>query len=287
MAVPVYKHYDRQALDAQYNLRERHPDFQRFADENERESERVRAALECRLDVPYGDTPLQALDVFPARKPGSPVQVFFHGGYWQRGDKRFYSYPAEAFVGAGAAFVSVNYDLAPAVTIDRIVDQCRAALAWCHAHAASFNGAAERIFISGHSAGGHLTLMTVLHDGGGEGAPEPRVIQGACAISGVFDLEPIRLCYLNEALQLDAEGARRNSPLYHLGRHGPPLIAAVGAGESEEFRRQNGMLATAWRARGHACEELTLPGLHHFGIVQVLQRADSPLTRAMLHQMRL
>jgi arylformamidase len=287
MAAPVYKQYDQQQLDAEFNLRARHPDFQSFFDWYERESGRVRAALDCRLDVSYGDTPLQALDVFPAQKPASPVHVFIHGGYWQGLDKRFFDYPAEPLVAAGAAFVSVNYDLAPAVRIDRIVAQCRAALEWCRANAASYNGDADRIYVSGHSAGGHLTLMLVLSDWASDAGPGHHAVKGACAISGVFDLEPIRLCYLNEALRLDADSARRNSPLYHLGRHGPPLIAAVGGGETNEFRRQNGMLATAWRARGQACEELTLPGLHHFDIAQELARPDSTLTRAMLAQMGL
>jgi arylformamidase len=287
MPAPVYKHFDQAQLDAQYNLRARHPDFQQHFDGWERDSARVRGALECRLDVPYGETPLQRLDVFPARRPGAPVLLFFHGGYWQGLDKHFFGFPAEPLVAAGAAYVSVNYDLAPNVTLDQIVAQCRGALAWCHANAASFNGDPQRLHVSGHSAGGHLTLMLVLGDWAPpEGEPQRR-IQGACSISGVFDLEPVRLSYLNAVLKLDVEAARRNSPLFHLGRHGPPLIAAVGRAETDEFRRQTGMLATAWRARGLACEELNVPERNHFDILRELARADSPLTRALLAQLGL
>lgn len=287
MVSPVYKQYNQEQLDAQYNLRARHPDFQDFFDWYERESQRVRGGLECRLDIAYGDSAGQRLDVFPARAAGAPLLVFIHGGYWQGLDKGQFSYPAEPLVAAGAGYVSVNYDLAPTVKLDNIVAQCRRALDWCHANAASLNADPQRLYLAGHSAGGHLTLTTVLGDWApAEGEPRQR-IQGACAISGVFDLEPIRLCYLNEVLVLDAEAARRNSPLYQLGRQGPPLIAAVGHGETDEFRRQNGMLATAWRARGLACEELTLPERHHFNIVQDLLRADSPLMRALLTQMGL
>jgi arylformamidase len=287
MSATIYKHYDQAALDAEYNLRARHPDFQTYFDGYEQESARVRNALVCRPDVPYGDTDLQALDVFPAREPGAPVLVFIHGGYWKGMDKRLFSFPAEPFVNAGAAYVSINYDLAPAVGLDQIVAQCRRALAWCHANAESFNGDPRRLFVCGHSAGGHLALMVVLPwPELPEGPPQPAVT-GACAISGLFDLEPIRLSYLNEVLGLDAETARRNSPLYLLSRRGPPLIAAVGGAETNEFRRQTGMLTTAWRARGLPCEELTLPRLHHFDIVQGLGRTDSPLSRAMLDRMGL
>lgn len=286
MGEPVYKQFDQDALDAQYNLRARHPDFQSYFDGYEEASERTRAALDCRLDVSYGDTPLQAVDVFPARAPGAPVLVFIHGGYWQSLDKRQFSFPAGPAVQAGAAVVSVNYDLAPAVTMDRIVEQCRHAVAWSAANAADFNGDPQRLHVAGHSAGGHLTLMMVLTDWTAHGLPAD-LVKGTCAISGLYDLEPVRRSYLNETLRMDADMARRNSPLYLLGRRGPPLIAAVGAGETDEFRRQNGMLATALRARGVHCDEMTLPGQHHFNIVQALDDPQAPLTRALLAQLGL
>ncbi|MEE8554435.1 MAG: alpha/beta hydrolase [bacterium] len=287
MAGTVYKQYDQQQLDAQFNLRARHPEFQDHFDWYEQASERARGDLECRLDVPYGDSSLQKLDVFPAATAGAPVQVYIHGGYWQSLDKSFFSYPAAPMVGAGAAFVSINYDLAPNVTIDEIVRQCGQALDWCYRNAASFNGDAERLYVSGHSAGAHLGMMMLTRDWSADGGLPAPAVKGVSAISGVFDLESIRLSYQNEVLRLDAEAARRNSPLYNLPRHGVPLIAAVGADETDEFRRQNGMLATAWRARGFHCEELTVPGQNHFDIVKSLQRADDPLTRAMLAQMGL
>ena len=287
MAEPVYKQYDQGALDAQYNLRARHPDVQEHFDWYERESAAAREDFECRLDVAYGDTSLQALDVFPAARAGSPVQVFIHGGYWRSMDKSYFSYPARVFVPAGAAYVSLNYDLAPAVSLDRIVAQCRRALAWCRENAADFNGDPERIHVSGHSAGGHLCVMMMNVDASEESEPGPFTVRGGCSISGLFDLEPVRLCFLNEDLKLDAEAARRNSPLFSIPRLGAPLIAAVGAGETDEFRRQNGMLATAWRARGFPCEELRLPGLHHFDVMEELISPESPLTAAMLAQMGL
>ena len=287
MSQPVYKHYDQSKLDAQYNLRVRHPDFQEHFDWFDRESAATREEMECRADVAYGDTAQQTLDVFPAAAPNSPVQVFIHGGYWQGGDKSSFSFPARSFVPAGGAFVSINYELAPNAGMDQIVGQCQRAMAWCHANAASFNGDVERIFISGHSAGGHLTAMMAGTDWTAvDGMPE-KPIQGGSAISGLFDLEPVRLCYLNEVLGMDAPTARRNSPLLNIPKKGIPLIAAVGGAETDEFRRQNGMLATAWRARGFPCEEVTLPNLNHFEIMRELNDPDSRLSQAIRGQMGL
>lgn len=287
MEQPVYKHYDQPMLDSQYNLRVRHPDFQDHFDWFDRESAGAREEMECRLDVAYGDTAQQTLDVFPAAAPGSPMQVFIHGGYWQAMDKASFSFPARAFVPAGAAFVSINYELAPNAGMDEIVGQCRRAMAWCHANAASFNGDAERMHISGHSAGGHLIAMMAGADWAAvEGMPEAP-FKGGCAISGLFDLEPVRLCYLNEVLGMDESTARRNSPLLNIPRKGIPFIAAVGGAETDEFRRQNGMLATAWRARGFPCEEMRIPHLNHFTIMRELNTPDSRLSQAIRGQMGL
>ncbi|MEE8435630.1 MAG: alpha/beta hydrolase [bacterium] len=287
MEQPVYKHYDQPMLDSQYNLRVRHPDFQEHFDWFDRESAATREEMECRLDVAYGDTAQQTLDVFPAAAPNSPVQVFIHGGYWQAMDKSSFSFPARSFVPAGAAFVSINYGLAPNAGMDEIVEQCRRAMAWCHANAASFNGDVERMYISGHSAGGHLIAMMVCTDWAAfDGMPE-NPIKGGCAISGLFDLEPVRLCYLNEVLAMDAPTARRNSPLLNIPKKGIPFIAAVGGAETDEFRRQNGMLATAWRARGFPCEEMRVPNLNHFEIMRELNDPGSRLSQAILGQMGL
>jgi arylformamidase len=286
-----YLQYDQSQLDAQYNMRARHPDFQAHFDLWERESGRVAARLRCEPDRAYGDSEGQALDVFPARAPGAPVQVFIHGGYWQSLDKGSFRFLAEPLVQAGAAVVLINYDLAPKVGMDEIVRQVRRAIVWSYRNAASFNGDPQRLYVSGHSAGGHLTAMAVATDwrelAGRPGDLPTDLIKGGCSLSGLFDLEPVRRCYLNAVLGLDAETARRNSPLHLLHGHAAPLIAAVGLEESDEFLRNNRALAAAWRARGRSCQELALPGLNHFTMVEELGQPDSPLTRALLEQMGL
>ena len=167
----------------------------------------------------------------------------------------------------------------------QIVSRCRTALTWCFRNATSFNADPGRLYLSGHSAGAHLAMMLLAtHWRDWDDLPDV-LVKGVCPISGLYDLEPIRLSYRNDVLKLNPTTAHRNSPLHKLPDHGIPLIAAVGAGESDEFRRQNCVLASAWRERRFPCRELTLSGAHHFDIVQGLLHADHPLTCAILSQM--
>ena len=268
-------------FDKQYNLRARHPDHPAFFERYRSESARVRGALGGRLDVPYGPSPDEALDIFPASSAKAPVHVFIHGGYWRSLDKRDFSYVAEPFVAAGAAVVVVNYALAPRVTLDEIVRQNCAALAWIYRNAGSFGGDPDRLFVSGHSAGGHLTAMMLVTDWRALGLPAD-LVKGGCAISGVFDLDPMLATSINADVRLDRAGAARNSPIRHMPDRASPMIAAVGANETDEFVRQSREFAAAWQARGLPGEYLALPGLHHFDIILELGKADAPLTRTML-----
>src|SRR3989441_7188850 len=164
MAKSVYRDYAQQALDSEYNNREKVEDSADWISRYAIASAETRAALECRLDVAYGVHPGEMLDIFPTRGAPAPVHVFVHGGYWQRLDKSDSSFVARALQPAGAAVVVINYGLIPTGGLDELVRQCRAAIVWGHRHAASFGGGPNRIFVSGHSAGGHLGPMLMSTD---------------------------------------------------------------------------------------------------------------------------
>ena len=272
--------------EAGYNLRLRHPDFEDHFAIWEAESARVREALDCTLDVRYGDGPNMTLDMFPAGRASAPIQVFIHGGYWRAMDKISYSFPAEGFVAAGGAVVSLNYALAPAVTLDTIVEQCRTALEWIADNAGRLNGHPSGIFVSGHSAGGHLTAMMLCTDWAARGRPAD-LVKGGTAISGIFDLAPIIETSINDDARLDPESAARNSPILNLPAEGAPLIAAVGAGETSAFIAQNRAFAEAWEERGFDTTLMEIPGLHHYNVVNEMGRPGAALTEAALAQMGL
>lgn len=282
----AFRGYDQAGLDAQYDLRRLWADAADHIAFRERESAAVRARLPCRLDVAYGPSPAERLDVFPAAGPtpaaGAPCLVFIHGGYWRGSDKADASHVAPDFVAAGTAVVTVNYALAPSVTMDEIVRQNRAALAWAWRRAPELGIDRRRIFVAGHSAGGHLTAMMMATDWTAFAADLPAdLLAGGCALSGIYDLAPIRLSFLNADVRLDEGAVARNSPLRLTPRTRAPMILSVGALETAEYHRQQGEFAAAWRPLLDRLDVVAAPGCHHYSIVGWFARADTALHAAM------
>ena len=265
----LYRGMDRAALDAAYDnggavgpvKRERYVADRRIRSEAFRERHRGR------IDVPYGAGARQRLDVYPCGAPGAPTLAFIHGGYWQSNDKEPLSYVGEALLPAGFNLVLVEYTLAQAARLDAIVAEVRTAVAWTIDHAKELGGDPARVFVAGNSAGGHLTAMAM---------QDPRVA-GGLAISGLYDLEPIRLNYLNDKLRLDPAESARNSPILNLPSRSAPLIVTVGLDELPELIRQSDEFATAWLKRGLPGRYVPLAGHDHFSIVEELARPDGRL----------
>ncbi len=282
----VYRDFDQASLDAQYRARATVPvaEFEALVARYGSDSARARQRLECRADIAYGSHPDEVVDIYPAGV-NAPVFFYIHGGYWRMLSQKESAFMAEAFVGLGAAVVTVNYSLAPEASLDTIVGQCRAALAWTWRNAASFGGDRERIFVCGSSAGGHLTGAMIAggwHDG--QGVPAD-IVKGACALSGLFDLEPVMLSEVNEWIKLDPESARRNSPIHNLPEAGCPLIVSHGGNETEEFKRQTYIFAEAWRKAGFGCTAVDMNETNHFDIVFDFQNPDGKLMRAVRDMM--
>ena len=288
MADIVYRGFDQQSLDAQYNNRARFPDFSVHFDRWTAWSERTRRTLPCLIDQPFGASELEKVDVFPAAAGRAPLYVFIHGGYWYSLDKSHYSYVAEGMRPHGIATVVNNFGLAPAFDMDTIVEHNRGALAWIWSNADSFGGDRDRIYVCGHSAGGHLGLMLLATDwqAYAEGMPA-NLVKGVCSIGGIFDMEPIRLSFLNAKLRMDEAQAQRNSPLSQSYRHRAPLSLVVARDESDEFHRQSKEMQAHWRGLGYPCELLVPGDLDHFNVVNDLANPQCPLVVHQLEQMRL
>ena len=213
------------------------------------------------------------------------MHIFIHGGYWHRFSKNEFSFVARAFQPAGAAVVVISYALIPTADMDELVRQCRAAVAWAYRNATSFGGDRERLTVSGHSAGGRLAAMLLATDWEAFAGLPADVVKAVSGFSGLYDLEPIRLCYLNDVLNLTPEVALRNSPVHLVPETPRPTLIAVGGDGGPEYYRQSADLVAAWRKQGVPCELMDMAGHNHFSIVAELERPDSQLSHAILARM--
>jgi arylformamidase len=226
-----------------------------------------RAAHPDHLDLAFGESEREAWDLFPGRDPNAPCLVFIHGGYWQRNRRQDFAHLAEGALAMGWSFACNGYSLAPEASLTRIAWQVHAALDWLSAHGPK-HGMAGPIVASGWSAGGHLAALALEH---------PAVSAGL-AISGIYELAPIRETNLNDALQLtDAEVAEL-SPMRRPVMH-KPLAIAYGSAELPELCRQSRDFHTL-RSAAHAPGPLVpVPGADHFRVLEALRVPDGSLLR--------
>jgi arylformamidase len=259
-------------LDAQYNNRARVPaamtHLARWAEASALARERSARKL---LDVRYGDGANETLDIFAAASANAPVLVYLHGGYWRSLHKSDFSFVAPSFVDDGVSVVVPDYALCPAVTIEDIALQMVKAVAWTWHHIAAHGGDPTRIALCGHSAGAHLAamLLSCRWKQVDEAMPLHPLL-GALAISGLYDLEPIRLTdFLQVDLKLTSSQVNRLSPAFFPRPKGGKLYATVGADESDEFLRHNQLIRDQWGPTAvPVCE--TVPGKDHFTVLESL-----------------
>ncbi len=287
-STPIYRDYDQAALDLQFDTSKRQPEIARLRDahvkNHDAENADALGGAGCRRDIAYGADPKETLDFFATEAAGAPLMVFIHGGYWKSRDKVDFARLASGWIEAGVNFVSLNYPLCPTVRMDDVVAACRGGVAWLWDNALEFGFDAARIFVAGHSAGAHLAVMALATDWEGLGDYPRALVKGATAISGLYDLQPLRLSFHNQDLRLDEAEAERNSPVRQVPARAGPLILTVGECEGDEFVCQTNELAMAWRRDGLEVTVTGAAGLYHFNIADKLAEAGSPLNDAVSQQ---
>ena len=270
----------------QYNNRARVSDCQTHLQNWAEWSAISRMHLRGQIDVAYGPTAGQTLDVFSANRSHAPIVVFIHGGYWRSLDKSDHSFVAPALIDAGALPVLLNYDLAPKVRISEICVQMVRALDWVWRQAASLGGDPHRIHVLGHSAGGHLAAMLMAAQWRRYAPDLPQdLVKSALSISGVHELESVRqAAFVQGDLRLTAAEAIQCSPAW-MPRPTQGTIHCVAGGlESPEFLRQNALLQDSWGSKVVPTAQ-ALAGEDHFSILCQFRHWDSrvmQLVRQML-----
>lgn len=296
----LWRHYvDQDDLDAQFRLAGV-SDVDALLQRRLALSAAARATVGHQLKIPYSDGPDATLDLFypPHRTstgtPGgdlAPVLFFIHGGFWKSLDAATFSFVGGAFAPAGALVAVIDYPLIPDVRMGAIVDHVGHAIRWLSNNAAEHGGDPGRLHVGGHSAGGQLAVIALDPIWQSAHGIPAGVIRGGIAISGVFELEPLRRSFQQESLDLTAEEAERFSPLRHVPASGistAPLIVAVAGAETQEFIDQSLELTSQWRSCGHAVDLHVVAGANHIDILtNALARPGAPLHTAVLRQMGL
>jgi arylformamidase len=255
----MYRGMDRAALDAAYNNGAAVRDSAQIVADWEARSTRLRAKHVESMDLRYGKDERNRIDYFAARRDG-PVLMFIHGGYWQNRAKELFAFVAEGPLAWGINVALIGYTLAPQKRLDGIVAEIHAAAGWLAQSIPMLGGDPKQLFVSGWSAGGHLTAMAMSHP----------AVRGGLAISGIYDLEPMRLSYINDKLRLDEDEARRNSP----GPTDKRLYVAYGADELPELCRQSEEFA----GKLSNTELLAVPRRNHFTVLEELASPHGALT---------
>jgi len=268
--------------EVEYNNRARVPDHPQIFERWTREAAAYRdeATKEGRAEIgrKYGPSPRQTIDLFKPRGGGNgPLALFIHGGYWRSLEPASFSQTARGMNAHGVTVAVSGYDLSPQVSIGQIIEQTRSACLYL------WSKLGQRIMVSGHSAGGHLTACMIATDWKklDPSAPADLTPVGY-AISGLFDLEPLLHLAGNAEFKLDAAEARRISPLFWPVERGRVLDAVVGGDESSEFLRHSKAVADGWRAKGVETRYEVIPGTNHFTICDPMADPNSAMTKRMV-----
>jgi arylformamidase len=286
MSEELYKGFRPDEMEYQYNPRESVPEYPQLAKVRAAQAKRVRETAKSWLDVPYGNSPREKLDIYAADQPNGTVLVYIHGGYWRSGSKEDNCNFAPTFSRRGTTVVLVEYDLCPQVTVSDIVRQTRQSIAWVYKNIVHYGGDPAKIYVSGHSAGGHLTAMALANDWTKEGMQQD-CIKGAVATSGVFDLDMVMKISVQEQVRMTPEIAKANSPFLNPPKVKCPLVVAVGGGEPKGWQQMSEDYYNYCKDRGMNVQYLIVPGANHYTVSEKLLDESNPLTQAMIKQMGL
>jgi arylformamidase len=284
----VWMDMDQVELDAAYDQSVYAPMIGQIQKRFATSSEMTRALLGAPKRLAYGPTPVEGMDLYPAKTPNAPIFVFVHGGAWLRGEAKDYAFPAELFVNAGVNFIALDFIAIGAANGDLTVmaDQVRRGIAFAYKNAASYGGDASRFYVGGHSSGGHLAGVALVTDWQKDFGLPADFVKGGLLMSGLYDMKPARLSKRSSYVKFTDEMEQSMSALRHLDKLRAPLIVTYGGFETPEFQRQSRDFVTAVKAAGKPIELVAAPSYNHFEMCESLGNPYGPNGRAVLKLMK-
>ncbi len=284
----VWLDMDQGELDKAYSQFLHAPNIQQVIARWGTNSALARERLGDPLRFAYGSKPIESLHVYPTTQVDAPVHIFIHGGAWQQGTAESYGFPAELFVNAGVLYVVPDFSWVQDVgdSLYPLAAQLRQAVAWVYRNAKEFGGNADRIYLSGHSSGGHLAGVMLTTDWQKQAGLPADIIKGGLCCSGMFDLEPVRLSVRGNYIRFTDEMEDAFSPIRHLDNLHAPVIVAYGSYETPEYIRQSQEFAKAIADAGKRVQLIVAENYNHFEVIETLANPHGILGRAVLEQMR-
>ena len=284
----VWLDMDQKELDDAYDQAVYAPNREIVIKRCGRNSELVRERIGAPKRFSYGPTEIEAVDVFTAKAPNAPVMIFVHGGAWRTGRAAQYHYMAEMFLNAGAHLVVPDFNNVGEVdgSLMTMADQIRRGVAWTIKNAKSFGGDPDRIYVSGHSSGGHWAGVLLTTDWQKFGLPRECIKGGVCG-SGMYDLKPVRMSARSNYVKFTDETERELSSQRHLDKLVAPVAIVYGNAETPEFQRQNRDFAAAVKAAGKSATLSVMEGYNHFEVMESIGNPYSLFGRAALEIMKL
>jgi len=247
-------------------------------------SEEVRRRIGQPVRESYGPSAVEKLDIYRTGRANAPIFVFIHGGAWLGGEAKNYAFAAETFVNAGAHYVVLDFIAIKEAGGDLAVmaEQVRRAIAWVYKNATSFGGDASRLYIGGHSSGGHLCGVALVTDWQKSHALPADAVKGGLCMSGMYDMKAVRLSKRSSYVKFTDEMEQAMSSQRHLSLLHAPIVVTYGTNETPEFQRQNRDFAAAVKAAGKPVELIEAANFNHFEMNESLGNPYGPNGRAAL-----
>ena len=289
---PVFLDYDQVELDASYDQVVYQPMIEQSSKRLASNSDAVRARIGEPLHAAYGPSEIEKLDIYRtghANGSLAPVFVVIHGGNWRLGSAKAYGFAAEMFVNAGAHYIALDFTPVQNAGGDLgvMAAQVRRAIAWVYKNAASFGGDPDRIFIGGHSSGGHLCGVALVTDWQAEHGVPADIVKGGLCMSGMYDMAAVRLSWRRTYVSFTDTMADAMSSQRHIDRLNAPIIVTYGTFETPDFQRQSREFAAAVKAAGKPVQLIAAPNYAHLDMAESLGNPYGPNGRAALALMKL